>query len=60
MVVPTEGYEDASLECGNDNASGGYCNVRPPPPPTPPPRTNRTRRVLHSVLIGHAASFTPY
>ena len=23
-------------------------------------RTNRTRRVLHPVLIGHAASFTPY
>jgi hypothetical protein len=23
----------------------------------PPPRTNRTRRVLHPVLIGHAASF---
>jgi hypothetical protein len=23
------------------------------------PRTNRTRRVLHPVLIGHAASFTP-
>ena len=29
----------------------------PPPPPTPPPsRTNRTRRVPHPVLIGHAAS----
>ena len=29
--------------------------------PHPPPslRTNRTRRVLHPVLIGHAASFTP-
>ena len=27
---------------------------------TPPLRTNRTRRVLHPVLIGHAASFTPY
>jgi hypothetical protein len=25
-----------------------------------PLRTNRTRRVLHPVLIGHAASFTPY
>ena len=31
-----------------------------PPPPPPPSRTNRTRRVLHPVLIGHAASFTPY
>jgi len=29
------------------------------PPPPPPPRTNRTRRVLHPVLIGHAASHTP-
>jgi hypothetical protein len=29
---------------------------------SPPPllRTNLTRRVLHPVLIGHAASFTPY
>ena len=26
----------------------------------PPPRTNRTRRVPHPVLIGHAASLTPY
>jgi hypothetical protein len=30
-----------------------------PPPPTPP-RTKWTRRVPHSVLIGHAASLTPY
>jgi len=28
--------------------------------PPPPPRTKWTRRVLHPVLIGHAASFTPY
>jgi len=28
--------------------------------PRPPPRTNRTRRVPHPVLIGHAASLTPY
>ena len=27
--------------------------------PPPPLRTNRTRRVLHPVLIGHAASLTP-
>jgi hypothetical protein len=31
--------------------------LRPPPPP---PRTKWTRRVLHPVLIGHTASFTPY
>ena len=29
-------------------------------PPPPPPRTKWTRRVLHLVLIGHAASLTPY
>jgi len=29
-------------------------------PPPPPPRTIRTRRVPHPVLIGHAASLTPY
>jgi hypothetical protein len=28
--------------------------------PPPPLRTNRTRRVLHPVLIGHATSLTPY
>jgi hypothetical protein len=28
--------------------------------PRAPPRTNRTRRVPHPVLIGHAASLTPY
>ena len=32
----------------------------PPPPPPPSLRTNRTRRVLHPVLIGHAVSLTPY
>ena len=30
----------------------------PPPHPPPPPRTNRTRRVPHPVLIGHAASLS--
>ena len=32
------------------------CTEAPPPPP--PSRTNRTRRVLHPVLIGHAASLS--
>ena len=32
------------------------CRARYPPPP----RTKWTRRVLHPVLIGHAASLTPY
>jgi hypothetical protein len=31
-----------------------------PPHPPPPLGTNRTRRVLLPVLIGHAASFSPY
>jgi len=31
------------------------CRVLSRPPPSPP-RTNRTRRVLHPVLIGHASS----
>ena len=36
--------------------------ARPPSAPSVPPllRTNRTRRVRHPVLIGHAVSFTPY
>ena len=34
------------------------CSVTPPPPP--PLRTKWTRRVPHPVLIGHAASLTPY
>ena len=29
-------------------------------PRSPPPRTKWTRRVPHPVLIGHAASLTPY
>ena len=29
-------------------------------PPPLPPRTKWTRRVPHPVLIGHAASLTPY
>ena len=31
-----------------------------PPPPPPPPRTKWTRRAPYPVLIGHAASLTPY
>ena len=34
--------------------------LQPGSSPPPPPRTNRTRRVPHPVLIGHAASLTPY
>jgi hypothetical protein len=38
--------------------SGGATEPEPPPPPSP--RTKWTRRVPHPVLIGHAASLTPY
>ena len=34
--------------------------LAPPPPPPPPLRTNRTRRVLHPVLIGHVSSYDRY
>jgi hypothetical protein len=37
-------------------AAGSIAQARPPPPL----RTNRTRRVPHPVLIGHATSLTPY
>jgi len=40
------------------DATDGFCcpdACRPPPP-----RTKWTRRVPHPVLIGHAASLTPY
>ena len=33
---------------------------RGPPPPPPPPVLSGPRRVPHPVLIGHAASLTPY
>jgi len=35
-------------------------SIQAPSPPSPPPRTKWTRRVPHPVLIGHAASLTPY
>jgi len=34
--------------------------LRAPAAPRPPSRTKWTRRVPHPVLIGHAASLTPY
>ena len=37
-----------------------YDNVRTPRPFPPSSRTKWTRRVPHPVLIGHAASLTPY
>jgi hypothetical protein len=50
-------------------AHAAVSRLRAPPPPfrsyhvdtpRPSPHTNRTRRVPHPVLIGHAASLTPY
>ena len=38
----------------------GHKLKKAPPPPPPPSRTKWTRRVPHPVLIGHAASLTPY
>ena len=54
---------DTPLHCAA--ARGNYAMARrliqaAPPPPPFPSRTNRTRRVPHPVLIGHAASHTPY
>jgi hypothetical protein len=44
-----------------DSKGWGMRTVRPPPaPPLPRSRTKWTRRVPHPVLIGHAASLTPY
>jgi hypothetical protein len=39
-------------------AQGSLAELQAPPPPAP--RTKWTRRVPHLVLIGHAASLTPY
>ena len=44
--------EDEAMRLDLDDLGG---EVRPPPS-----RTNRTRRVPQPVLIGHAASLTPY
>ena len=41
-------------------ACGSTRRCRSPPPPQPHPGTKWTRRVPHPVLIGHAASLTPY
>ena len=45
---------------GEGAAPPGRRGARHRPPPPPPPRTKWTRRVPHPVLIGHAASLTPY
>jgi hypothetical protein len=45
---------------GVSEAAYIVAQARSTPPPTHPPRTKWTRRVPHPVLIGHAASLTPY
>ena len=42
------------------SSSGRRASGPPKLAPPPPPRTKWTRRVPHPVLIGHAASLTPY
>jgi hypothetical protein len=55
--LPAESGACAAAGGGGNNATGLSSCVVPPPPP---PRTKWTRRVPHPVLIGHAASLTPY
>jgi len=56
--------EDSSARRGSLESLGlgvpasWLAGMQPPPPPRP--RSNWTRRVPHPVLIGHAASLTPY
>jgi hypothetical protein len=68
LTTPQPAATPGKQEWGSVNALCSFlpsCSVLPcgsglslsPPPPS---RTNRTRRVPHPVLIGHAASLTPY
>ena len=64
MVDPATREIVATLRKGtffgeNTLISGEETRVFTVPPP-PAPRTKWTRRVPHPVLIGHAASLTPY
>ena len=45
---------------GTEAVQQAYSMVRAAPPPPSVLRTDRTRRVPHPVLIGHAASLAPY
>jgi hypothetical protein len=50
------GLRSVVLDIETDSETGTRYEVAP----TPPARTKWTRRVPHTVLIGHAASLTPY
>ena len=56
-LVP-EGLEEGAA--GDHGAGANAVGDARAPPPPPLSRTNRTRHVPHPVLIGHAASLTPY
>ena len=49
----------STIQGRRQHARRGLSPCSAPPPPPPPPLTNRTRRVPHPALIGHAASLTP-
>jgi hypothetical protein len=51
-----EAAESAAARLMQEEKSGGVLD----PGPSPPSRTKWTRRVPHPVLVGHAASLTPY
>ena len=57
-MTPAPAHAQAAVRAGSALADAPL--ARPPPPPPSPPRTKWTRRVPHPVLIGHAASLTPY
>ena len=48
------------LLAGLPHGAGHLSQPKGTESPPPPPRTKWTRRVPHPVLIGHAASLTPY
>ena len=51
---------DSNVARNGMKGIGVQAGGQAPAPPPPPPGTDRTRRVPHPVLSGHAASLTPY
>jgi hypothetical protein len=62
--IPARCPPGVMIKCGDDVIvfDSGECDFSRPGSPSPPfpPRTKWTRRVPHPVLIGNAASLTPY